>query len=413
MLLEGAWPVTLVFTGHVDTMPSCYDRLCNPKLLRRAWTILNKTNKSSHGFDRETIRTFAVNLDENIKKISAALKSGNYQFIPLRAKPIPKEGGGVRILRIPAVRDRVVLTALKLLIAHRFDRFDRPCSYGYIRGRSRFDAIAAIRQLASSGHCWVLEADMKKFFDTVPRKALMEKFVTKIRIPSIAPLVERAINVEVGNLDQFNPADQALLVADSGIPQGGVLSPMLANFYLSPFDQAMEEAGYKLIRYADDFVVMCRSQAEALSAYKLCVEVLERRLCLTLHHIEDPGSKSRVHHFSQGFTFLGVEFRGDRVLPSRKSVERFKSRLTEILEPSGPRTLLGALSELRNTTLGWGDANKPFHSTAIFQAMDELIRQALTRYLRGRGFLGGGQSLSRRAVRHIGIPSLLGLKQRA
>jgi RNA-directed DNA polymerase len=412
LFLLGTWPVTLVFTGHLYKMPSCYDRLCRPKTLRKAWKKLNKSNEHSHGFDNETIQAFKDRLDENIDKISKKLKAGEYTFVPLRAKPIPKEGGGVRILRIPAVRDRVVLTALKMLIGSRFRKFDRPSSHGYVPHRSRFTAIAAIKELAATGHKWVLEADIKKFFDKVPRAALMEKFIAEIRIPSITPLVKQAIDTEVGNRDSFNPQEKAFLMAESGIPQGGVLSPMLANFYLHQFDVAMEDAGFKLIRYADDFVVMCSSKQEAEHAYALCLEVLEKRLSLEMHHLGEAGNKTRIIPFANGFTFLGIEFRGDKVIPSGKSVERIKSRIVEILDASGEYSLLRALSSLRNTVVGWGEACRPYHSTEIFQELDEHIRAALTRYLRGKGFFSRADDLSRKEVRSIGIPSLTKFKQK-
>ncbi len=392
-------------------MPSCYYRLCRPKTLRKAWKKLNKSNKSSHGFDNETIQAFNDRLDENIEKISKKLKTGEYTFVPLRAKPIPKEGGGVRILRIPAVRDRVVLTAIKMLIGDRFRKFDRPSSHGYVQHRSRFTAIAAIRELAVNGHKWVLEADIKKFFDKVPRQALIRKFVEEIRIASITPLVKQAIETEVGNPEQFNPQEKAFLMADSGIPQGGVLSPMLANFYLHEFDITMEAAGFNLVRYADDFVVMCPSNEEAKRAYALCVEVLEKKLGLEIHHVGEAGNKTRIFPFSHGFTFLGIEFRGDKAIPSQKAVDRFKSRIDEIVDTKGEDDLLRALSKCRNTVIGWGEACRPYHSTEMFQELDEYIRLALTRYLRARGFFTRADELSKKEVRSIGIPALTKFKQ--
>jgi len=226
-------------------------------------------------------------------------------------------------------------------------------------------------------------------------------------------MVERAIEVEVGNLQGFNPEEKEFLMADSGIPQGGVLSPMLANFYLHEFDIAMENARFNLVRYADDFVVMCSSKEEARRAYALCLDVLETRLDLEIHHLGDTGNKTRIFPFPQGFTFLGLEFRGDKVIPAQKAVERFKSRIMEILDPSGEDTLLRALSAMRNTVLGWGDACRPYHSTEIFQELDEYIREALTLYLRGRGFLTSRNALSRKEVKFIGLPSLQRIKQRA
>ncbi|MGA8142532.1 MAG: reverse transcriptase domain-containing protein [Candidatus Acidiferrales bacterium] len=366
----------------------------------------------SHGIDLETIQAFRDHLDENIDKISRKLKAHEYAFAPLRAKQISKEGGGIRILRIPAVRDRVVLTALKILIAHRFAQFNRPCSHGYIRKRSRFTAIAAIRELVAHGHYWVLEADIKKFFDEVPRPILKEKFVRQIRVPSITSFVEQAIDMEVGNRDEFQTSEMAFLFTDSGIPQGGVLSPMLANFYLHEFDLAMERGGFNLVRYADDFVVLSSSEAEAHRAYKLCLEVLETRLGLKIHHLGEPSKKTSIFHFSRGFTFLGIEFRGDKLIPAPKAVERFKARINDILRTEGDNTVLRALVALRNTVLGWGDSFRQYDSTETFQKMDEYIREALTLYLRGRSFVGSNISLSNKDVRFIGIPSLQRFKQR-
>jgi RNA-directed DNA polymerase len=394
-------------------MPSRYDRLCSQRLLRKAWRALNKSNRFSHGFDNETIQAFTDRLDSNIENISEKLKKREYSFVPLRAKPIPKEGGGTRILRIPAVKDRLVLTALKIIIAPRFKKLDRPCSHGYVKNRSRFTAISAIRNLSRNGNEWVLEADIKKFFDNVPRDILRSKFVKEIRMRSIIPIIEQAITTEVGNLEDFDPEEKAFLMADSGIPQGGVLSPMLSNFYLSEFDIAMENAFFNLVRYADDFVVMCRSKEEAQRAYALCLDVLEKKLALQIHHLGDPGNKTRIFRFLEGFTFLGLEFGGDKIRPSKKAVERFKSRIQEILDPASQVTMLRTLSSLRNTITGWGEAFKQYHSTAVFQELDEYTRESLTQYFRGRGFLPSRNALSTKEVRSVGIPSLQRIRQQS
>jgi RNA-directed DNA polymerase len=392
-------------------MPSYYDRLCNPTLLYEAWKRLNKSNKFSHGFDNETIQGFRANLEENIARITDGLRKKNYRFAPLRAKPIPKEGGGTRWLRIPAVRDRVVLTALNILIAPRFRRFDLECSHGYVRSRSRATAVAAIQRYAAAGLDWVLEADIRKFFDTVPQPVLIEKFIKQVRIPSIVHVVKQAISTEVGNRSEFGPDNGAFLMSDSGIPQGGVLSPMLANFYLYPFDKAMEDNHFKLVRYADDFVVMCPSYENAKEAYDLSVRILEGKLGLSIHHLADPGSKTRIIRFSQGFTFLGIEFRGNKVYPAQKAIQRFEERIAAILSTGGNGTLLDTLSELKHTIDGWGNAYVPFHTTEIFQRLDEYIRVRLTDYFRARGFLASRYMLGRKELRFIGVPSLAQIKQ--
>jgi hypothetical protein len=159
-------------------------------------------------------------------------------------------------------------------------------------------------------------------------------------------------------------------------------------------------------------VVLCRSREEAERAYALCLDVLERRLGLEIHHLGDPGHKTRIFRFAEGFTFLGLEFRGDKIIPSRKAIDRFKGRIGEILQSSSEVNMLRTLTLLRNTVSGWGEAFKQYHSTAIFQELDEYTREALTRYFRGRGFLPSRNALSAKEVRSVGIPSLQRIRQR-
>lgn len=261
-------------------MSNYFRRLSSPEKLHEAWKKLSK-KKHSKGFDEQTIADFRADLDRNIHAISVELRAGSFEFTPLWGVLNEKAGGGKRPLKIPAVRDRVVLKAVQLSIEKRFDRYNLDCSYGYVKGRTVGDAIDRVGELAAAGNNWVLEADMKRFFDTVDQDLLMQRFIKQIRIRSIEELVRKALKVEVGNLSLFRPEDQELFpAADSGIPQGGVLSPMLANFYLHPFDRAMSDAKFNLIRYADDFVVMCRSESEARAAFSLAMKVLNSDLRL-------------------------------------------------------------------------------------------------------------------------------------
>jgi hypothetical protein len=186
---------------------------------------------------------------------------------------------------------------------------------------------------------------------------------------------------------------------------------MLANFYLYPFDKAMVDGGYQLIRYADDFVVLCNSHDEARRAYDLSLTILEGRLGLRMHHLDAPELKTRIIRFSQGFTFLGVEFRGEKVLPSAKAIKRFRERIVELLGSSGEQNLLDTLSELKNTVLGWGNAYRIYHSTEIFQGLDDHIKEHVTKYFRARNLLASRYGLSRKDLRFIGVPSLLRIKQ--
>jgi RNA-directed DNA polymerase len=387
-------------------------QLSKPENLLRAWKKLSK-KKHSHGFDEQTIEEFKRDLDQNIRKISEELRSGVFEFTPLLGRLHEKPGAGLRPIKIPAVRDRVVAKAIQLLISHRFGRYNLPCSFGYVPGVRTADAVERVKQLASSGNVWVLEADVSKFFDTVDQEDLMARFVRQIRVRSLEDLVRRALKIEVGNLDSFRPEDRKMFpLADSGIPQGGVLSPMLANFYLYPFDKRMSDARFDLVRYADDFVVMCPSEERARAAYGLAKNILEDNLRLKLHPLGDQNSKTRITLYSKGFTFLGLQFQGGRITPGSNSVKKFKEKISAITDHRQGQNLLKTLTSLRNTIDGWGNAYHMYDSLETFQGLDAFIREQVANYLRAYGLLGKGHILGNRQRRFLGIPSLEGIRQR-
>lgn len=387
-------------------------QLSAPENLVRAWKKLSK-KKHSRGFDEQTIEEFRRDLDRNIREISVELRLGTFEFTPLLGQLHEKPGGGKRPIKIPAVRDRVVLKAVQLLISHRFDKYNLPCSFGYVPGVSTADAVDSVKRLAALGNVWVLEADMSKFFDTVDQTVLMERFVRQIRIRSLESLVRRALQVEVGNLDSFRPEERDMFPsADSGIPQGGVLSPMLANFYLYPFDRGMSDAGFSLVRYADDFVVMCVSEDQARSAYDLAKRILEDNLRLKLHALGDESSKTRITLYSKGFTFLGLHFQGGLITPGSKSVKKFKERISAITDHRQGQNLLRTLTSLKNTIDGWGHAYQMYDSSETFRGLDAHVREQLANYLRANGLLGKGHVIGNHQRRFLGVPSLEGIQQR-
>ena len=387
-------------------------QLSDRENLLRAWKKLSK-KKHSRGFDKQTIEEFRRDLEQEIRKISGELRSGTFEFTPLLGRLPNKPGGGKRPIKIPTVRDRVVAKTIQLLISHKFDKFNLPCSFGYVPRVRIADAVERVKGLAASGNIWVLEADMSRFFDTVNQPMLMDRFVRQIRVRSLEDLVRRALKVEVGNLDSFRPDERELFpLADSGIPQGGVLSPMLANFYLYPFDKKMSGAGYNLVRYADDFVVMCATEEQARSAYVLAKRVLEEDLCLRLHVLGEDGSKTRITHYSKGFTFLGLHFQGGKITPGSNSLKKFKEKISMVTDHRQGQNLLNTLTSLKNRIEGWGHAYKAYDSLSAFQTLDAFIRERLADYLRANGLLGRGQNLGNKQQRFLGIPSLEGIQQR-
>ncbi|MBI4443187.1 MAG: hypothetical protein HY649_07410 [Acidobacteria bacterium] len=393
-------------------MPTYYNQLYNPVHLQLAWKKISKSNKFSHGFDDVTIQQFATNLEENLQAICRDLKYRTFRFTPARGLLVQEDSGKKRPIKVPAVRDRVVLKAVESLIYPKFCRYNLPCSYGYIHGRSVKDAVDAVRKHASNGFVWVLEGDISKFFDKVNQELLINRFIREIRVKSLIALLSEALRVEIGNPERFTPEDRELFPAsDSGIPQGGILSPMLANFYLYPFDKALSEAGFNLVRYADDFVVMCNSRKSAEKAYQLCRKVLEDRLKLKLHPLEEgPGSKTKITLFSKGFTFLGIRFEGQKVFPSSKAIGKFRTKIEGITDARQGQNLLNTLNKLRNLLLGWGNAYHSYDTATLFQELDSFVRQSVSSYLQKNGFLSSGHILGKHQSRILGLPSLVALR---
>jgi group II intron reverse transcriptase/maturase len=228
-------------------------QLCEPSFLRRAWESIGK-NPFSYGIDNVSIEAFRGNLDQELARIRIELQAKTYKFQKLRGVAIPKAGSDkIRPIQVPAVRDRVVAKAIAQLIEPDLQKFDHAFSFGYRTGLSRNDAIAAIHKAAESGLKWVLEADITNFFGEVNNVLLFQKLFSVIGKPSIKSLLVAAVANEIGNRDDIVAKHKGSFPkAGQGIPQGAILSPMLANFYLSTFDKEMQRRGLEVIRYADD-----------------------------------------------------------------------------------------------------------------------------------------------------------------
>jgi RNA-directed DNA polymerase len=386
---------------------SFYSKLGDRQLLHRAWTEISKSNRQSRGIDNETIAQFKQNVDGRLVEIARELKAGTYTFSPTRGVPVPKPDGGKRPIQVPAVKDRVVMKAIAILIEPKFSKFTSSCSHGYIRGRSVRTATDDVLKYFAKGNPVVLEADIANFFGTIDRELLLGNFLAQIKTKSLIPLIQQALSAEVGNLDSFGLEDRALFPAStSGVPQGGILSPMLANFYLYPFDKGMTEANFNLVRYADDFVVMCKDEGEAESAYKLAREILEDQLKLTLHKLGT--TKTRILRVNKGFDFLGLRFSSAPIRPSDRTLSKLKTRIDQLFSQKENLTLTQIAQKLRGLLHAWGDVYVHFDSKKCFALADQHVTTRLSEYLRKNNLLKDGFNVTNRQKRKIGIPRLYG-----
>jgi RNA-directed DNA polymerase len=285
-------------------------------LMRQAFRRV-KRNRGAAGVDKVSIQGFEANLEENLLALMRALKEGTYQPLPARRAYIDKGGGKLRPLGIPVVRDRVAQEVLRQLLSPLFEQLFHEDSYGFRPGRSTHMALERMKQLQRQGHAHVLDADILGFFDNIPLRVIMQGLTNVVADGNILRLVQRFLRAGVME-------DGVLRPTTVGTPQGGVISPLLANIALNFLDWHLARSGFRFVRYADDFVVVCRSARRAKEALAVVTQKLTE-LGLTLSP-----EKTRVTNFQQGFAFLGFEFRGRSALMRAKTVERLKDKIRQM-----------------------------------------------------------------------------------
>lgn len=337
-------------------------RLAYPSVLDRAWRGLNKSNRGSHGLSGQTIDEVARSWTTHRARIRKQLRSGEFAFSSSRGVTLPKPGrpDKRRPIVIAEVRDRVVAKAMADLMVQpltRAHQLDNEASFAYQTGRSARDALVRVTRLFADKRPFVLEADLVDFFGSIDRERLLGELVLP-HLPddSMGELLSEALTQVVGNLDDI-PAEFRDLFDDGGVPQGSPLSPLLANVYLAPFDRKMLDAGFELVRYADDFVVLCGCEAESRDAYGLARQVLEDDLGLKLHPLgAGDGSKTKITEVGRGFEFLGVKFDGGRLWPSKEKVQLFQQRLrdrTTLGTRDSPASVRQLLDRVAASCSGW------------------------------------------------------------
>ena len=350
------------------------NKISSVESLRLAWAKLEKFNKESHGLMGETIAEFELNKEDKILSISKRLQEGTYQFSPYRAVLIPKSKGKFRPLQIPEVSDRVVIKAIAIELEEHFKELlekSRGLSFAYQKGLGVKEAVEKINEYCQNGYSYVLEADLINFFGTVDKDSLLNDVVFKrLSDTTINTLIQQALNQSIGNLDSFNVEQKKYFEnIDKGIPQGNALSPLLSNIFLSPFDLRLQDKGFKLVRYADDFVIMCTSEKECEEAYIECCTVLEE-LNLNIHKLEE-GGKTRIVNFNKHDTmdFLSVTFDGNMFYPSFANVERLKNKIRDVCNGKDKYCVSTLLIKIKNKLDGWVSA---FYYTDIQRYSSEI-----------------------------------------
>jgi RNA-directed DNA polymerase len=338
-------------------------------------------NRGAPGVDHVTVEAFGNDLEANVGKLSGALRAGSYQPQAIRRVYIPKPGSNEqRPLGIPTVRDRVVQAAVRHVVEPIFEREFAAHSYGFRPGRGCKDALRRVDALLKQGFVYVVDADLKSYFDTIPQDRLMSRLRERIADGRVLGLIESFLKAGImDGLEEWEP--------EAGAPQGAVLSPLLSNIYLNPLDHQMAVQGYQMVRYADDFVILCRSQSEAEQALAAVRQWCESE-GLTLHPTKTRIVDVRV----EGFDFLGYRFqttqRGRLTRwPRKKSEQKLKETLRAKTKRTNGHSLQVILAAVNATLRGWFGYFR--HSCrGTFERVDRWVRMRLRSILRKRA---GGQ----------------------
>ncbi len=356
---------------------SLMDKVERPANLRSAFAKV-KANGGSAGIDHQTVAMYASNLEANLEPLSEQLRKSTYRPQAIRRVYIPKPGSlEKRPLGIPTVRDRVVQAALRQVIEPIFERDFAEQSYGFRPGRGCKDALRRVDELLKAGYGYVVDVDLKSYFDTIPHSGLMNRVRTRIADGRVLRLIESF-------LTQGVMEEMTTWTPTAGSPQGAVISPLLSNIYLNPLDHEMAERGYEMVRYADDFVILCRSREDSEAALHH-VHTWTTRAGLTVHP-----TKTRIVNLNEpgGFDFLGYHFERDRRNPSRIlrwPREKSQRKLKDTLRARTPRlcgvSLRTIIVRLNPTLRGWYEYFRHTNVATVFPPLDGWLRRRLRRIL--------------------------------
>jgi RNA-directed DNA polymerase len=349
-----------------------WDKVWAERNLQAAfWAVWR--NDGAPGVDGQTVRQFDAHLESELARMSEELRQRRYRRQPARRVWIPKPGTNEkRPLGIPTVRDRTVEAALRNVLEPIFENDFAESSYGFRPGRGCREAVGRVEELLKAGHVWCVDCDLKSYFDTIPHDRLMNLVKQRVVDGSVLAVLEQCLQAGVmGELKDWEPTER-------GTPQGSVISPLLANLYLNPLDHKMEGEGWRMVRYADDFVVLCRTKEEA---ERVLTELQEWTAAagLTLHPTKTRIVDARI----EGFDFLGWHFRGGKKWPRKKSLQKLQEKLRPLTKRSNGRSFKEIVQKVNPILRGWHGYFRASHPTGL-STPDGWLRRRLRAMLRKR-----------------------------
>jgi len=344
---------------------SLYDRMRHEKGLLQAFRKV-KSNQGKPGIDGQTIEDFAENCAEEIAQLASELRSKSYRPQPVKRVEIPKGDGGKRLLGIPTVRDRVVQQALLNILQPIFDPGFHPSSYGYRPGRSPQQAVAKASAFIRRYQLkWVADMDLSQCFDTLNHDHILGSIRRKIADGSILNLVRMFLQSGVMIGERWQ-------ASEDGSPQGGVISPLIANIYLDDFDQFMKGRGHRIVRFADDILIFTRSKSAAHNALNVARSYLAGELLLTVNE-----QKSHVVHSSKGVKYLGVAIHTSYTRIKREKVHELKAKVRKITRRNSPVNLRKVIADLNPVIRGFAYYFRIANCKSEYQALMQWIRRRL------------------------------------
>jgi RNA-directed DNA polymerase len=392
---------------------SLIDKVFSRQNLELAWAKV-KSNRGSAGIDNVTITMFELRKAYYLDLLHRRLRDGTYQPRPVKRVEIDKSDGGVRPLGIPTVLDRVAQQALVQRMEPIFDPQFLPCAFGYRKGRSPHDAMRKIWQELQAGHSWIVDADLRSYFDTIDQSKLVDLIAEEISDGRVLNLVWAMLQAGVVHDGYWQPTL-------TGVPQGAVVSPLWSNIYLTPFDRYMSQAGFSLTRWADDFVIVCASRREAERALTMAKRFLQDALGVILHP-----HKTRIVHVRHGFEFLGYKVKqgtGHQLpasqrrrqanphnlyaVPKAKSVKRFQEQIRGLTRRKIPVPLSEVINQINPVIRGWGTYYHKAHVRRLFNRLDRWIERRLYAFVAKRWRNGAWRSHPRsRLIGEFGLVRL-------